>query len=532
MSMIKRNTEESLRISKSTERTLTLDTFGANRLFSSTYTEQIFIFEAIIIYLIAFPTGMRFESFAFNDHGANLTVEYLIRRGYHPGVDFGLNRGLLSLLFAHFWFALFGLKPFSYLLAMPIFDVLIAWGFARFIKRLKLNLAGIAIIFAAAPFAICGVWGDMAHPMEVALLSHALAEHAGGNRGRALVFATAALFALPAMGYIYGLLLLIFSFREWQGSHSLTLKHVGRELAPAAVTGLAFATLLGAFFGIHSVARQMLPITGINNFIIANHGLSSVARSGFLHFPGARITYYIGSIATFWILASLWLLVSGVRSGWALRKLSVRTELEFNYEIVFCIALMHLVFAIVFFDGAWTDAYMLVLGVAATSVWDRGSVTGVWMLVPVAAFGNATLLLSSYRVLRYMDRPAVTANLWAPPEQQREWAHVLKIAKGHKPVLVQVDGAADVLFPEFQGPSNFTLIPGQPTASEILRKARQLSDADMVVIVRFPGRPSADSIALFPTLRDAMAGCKPVWKGVFSTICQKWRNGRTSAGAP
>ena len=480
-----------------------------------------FVAEAIIIYLVSFPSGMTFSQFAFNDFGANLTAEHLIRHGYRPGVDFGLNRGLLSLLLAHAWFTFFGLKPISFLLAMPIFDVLIAWGFARFITRLKLSIAGIAVIFAAAPFAICGVWGDLAHPLDAALLSHALAEHAAGKRGRALALATAALFALPAMGYIYGLLLLIFIFRELKRREQLNFSRVLTTIAPAALTGIALIGILTMAFGLPSVVAQMFPITGMRNFAIQHRGLFTGYDRGFLYSRNIRITYYVGTVVTFWVCATLWLLVSGVRAGLSFWKSTVRTGLEINYEVVFCIAVMHLSFVIGFFDGTWTDAYMLIMAVGATSVWDWSSMTSVWVLVPIAVMGNASMLVTSYRVLVHMDMRPETAGLWAPLDQQREWTHVLQIVRGHRPVLVENDGAADLLFPEFESPTNFSLIPGQVKVSELQRKVQQLSRAEMAVTVNLPGLPSPEPLVLFPQLRNALEGCDLVWKGTFATVYRR-----------
>lgn len=49
-------------------------------------------------------------TFAFNDGGANLTVQYLMSRGLVPSVDFGYHYGLLPLLMGKLWFWLFGLS--------------------------------------------------------------------------------------------------------------------------------------------------------------------------------------------------------------------------------------------------------------------------------------------------------------------------------------------------------------------------------------------------------------------------------------
>ena len=58
----------------------------------------LFSIETIAINVARLPESMRFDRFAFCDHGANLTLQYLIDNGLRPSLDFGYHYGLLPAL--------------------------------------------------------------------------------------------------------------------------------------------------------------------------------------------------------------------------------------------------------------------------------------------------------------------------------------------------------------------------------------------------------------------------------------------------
>ncbi len=67
--------------------------------------------EVILIQAICIPFSLNFDVWAFNDSGANLTVQYLVRNGYRPAIDFGYSYGLLPMLLDRLWFSFVGASP-------------------------------------------------------------------------------------------------------------------------------------------------------------------------------------------------------------------------------------------------------------------------------------------------------------------------------------------------------------------------------------------------------------------------------------
>ncbi len=154
--------------------------------------------EVIVLNIIFLPSTMNFNFWAFYDQGANLVVQYLIRAGYRPAVDFGYPYGLLPLPFGRVWFDTFGATPAACLAAMALCAVLVAWALARIATTAQVGLSGIALFVIALPLAIPLPAPNLAHALEAALLRNALAEQAAARRGRALAFAAAA-FTKPSM---------------------------------------------------------------------------------------------------------------------------------------------------------------------------------------------------------------------------------------------------------------------------------------------------------------------------------------------
>jgi hypothetical protein len=57
----------------------------------------ILIAEAFSLFVIRLAGTLQFDNFAFFDTGSNLTVQYLISRGYRPTFDFIYPYGLLPI---------------------------------------------------------------------------------------------------------------------------------------------------------------------------------------------------------------------------------------------------------------------------------------------------------------------------------------------------------------------------------------------------------------------------------------------------
>src|SRR5271167_154340 len=202
----------------------------------------LFGLETLAINLARLPESMRFDRFAFCDHGANLTLQYLIAQGLRPSLDFGYHYGLLPALIGRIWFGIFGATPRAYQAAMVVADLLCAWAIAKILSQLRIGVVGLALAVITLGYAFQSTYVNFAHATEAVLLSHALAEQARGSRANALALATAAVFAKPSMGWIYGLLLIVLMVGERNRERPL-FRRLLAELAPAFAV---FLLLTGA----------------------------------------------------------------------------------------------------------------------------------------------------------------------------------------------------------------------------------------------------------------------------------------------
>src|SRR5580704_7565873 len=109
--------------------------------------------ETLAISFARLSESMRFDRFAFCDHGANLTLQYLIAQGLRPSIDFGYHYGLLPALVGRIWFGLFGATPWSYQAAMVIAELLCAWAIAKILSQLKVGGVGLALAFITLGYA-------------------------------------------------------------------------------------------------------------------------------------------------------------------------------------------------------------------------------------------------------------------------------------------------------------------------------------------------------------------------------------------
>src|SRR5277367_3893806 len=205
--------------------------------------------EALALFVIQLAGTLQFNNFAFFDTGSNLTVQYLISHGLSPTLDFDYHYGLLPLLFGRVWFSVWGLTPIACVAAVPLIDAFIVWGFVRFAANLKVNLSGVLVILLTASLTIPSSLLNLTHGIEPVFLLHALADQSGGNRRRALAFATGALFVKPSMAYFIGFVLFSFIVADCLRGRERPLTALISETYPAVLVGIAIATILVASFG-------------------------------------------------------------------------------------------------------------------------------------------------------------------------------------------------------------------------------------------------------------------------------------------
>src|SRR5262245_40618185 len=198
---------------------------------------MVIALELTALLLIQLPAVYNFQTFVLYDPGSTLRADSLLAQGLSPTIDFGYSYGMLSLLYGRLLFALGGRTPAIYLVGTWLMEMLIALGLARFAIRRGWASRGLLIV--AAPHAVSPIYLALTHPMEAALLIHAVADLADGRRARALALTSACVFVKPSMAYALGLALLIpLAWRLWResGHKERLFKYLFTTLAPAALT--------------------------------------------------------------------------------------------------------------------------------------------------------------------------------------------------------------------------------------------------------------------------------------------------------
>jgi len=485
----------------------------------------ILVLEAVVLDILALPTRLSFESHLLRDPAETLGLHYLLTHGYRINQDFGYQYGLLNLLVGKCWFALF---PANNLSIQPIFIAISAWltvGLAKFAKSVRAGLPGILLLMVSLPFAIQpeNTWFSL----EGAFLTNALAEQAAGRRGNALALVTASCLVMPRMGYLYGFLLLSIIAMNLYRHRAFTLKRLVEMLLPAAVAGAALILLLSLTFGTYSVASTLLPLRGMETYRQLHFGLFQGSLTSFLYFPGVRLGYYFGTPCMFWLLGTLVLTALGIKAG--VEQLVPRARsfrAAATSEMVSTCAVLHLVFIAGFYGppSSWTYyAYILVAGLVAVTRWSGVCSAVAVALALVAVVGNFSVARNCYRGWRLARPTADTANLWAFSDERREWLSVERLIAGKRATLLVPVCGGELLSTSLEPPVAAFLVPGNSVEREIDRKARQTSEADIVVrpnTLAF-GADADQPLVWWPQLRSAMSRFKLVWSGKYFQVYEK-----------
>jgi len=491
----------------------------------SARTLPIFIFfaiEIVAIDLAKLPDIMAFDRYAFCDTGANLTLQYLTSHGSRPTIDFGYNYGLLPILVGRIWFGIAGLTPLSLQALMTVCDLLIAWAIARIASQIRFGAAGLALTAITLGFAVQATYPSLAHAVEAVLLVSALAHQTRGSRSSALALACAAVFAKPSMGYIYSLVLIAIAFQRRRAC--ATLDHWIRELAPAVVTGVTLILVLGVIYGPVPLARTVIPIEGVSNYRAVNFGFFTPAGREFWAPHGLPWAYYPIDVSGFWMAGTLFLICSAVAATFHLATRANDGEFEpRRNEIIVTCAMLHLAFIALFFGNQWSwiyYSYFLTVGVAAAagvSPIQRRVTIGL-CVIGITAWTDVVFWEKRWWDTRRPD--AVTVGLWASEDERAEWRLVLDSIRGSKAVVLDLKGAAELMYPEFEPPVTLYMDPGLIKPAEIRRKVGQLLEAQFVV-VPVNGIEACRGVPAAPEFEKALKNFEPRMRGKFFDVYQR-----------
>ncbi len=478
----------------------------------------LFGMETLAYAIFRLPTDLGFDANAFGDRGDFLSISYLVAHGSRPALDFGYHWGLLPILLARVWFALFGATPQANETIMVLCAVLVAMGIARMAAALHLGTIAIVLIIVALPFAFPTF--TLTYALEAALLSNALAEQAAQRPSSALALTTAACFVNPSMAYLYGFLLLIGLLwrspkRDDDSDSPINRATIVRTATPALITGIVLILVLCAVYGPLPLAKTILPLAGMAAHRNQASGFFNGVGRDFWYEPHLGLPYYLFSVVGFWTAATLWLIVAGLQAGRRLLSappapdISVATD-----EFILTCAILHVTFVTVFFGSevSWRYyCYILVMGVAAISIRDTQSARVAGVLAVMALLGNVSHFAQIAGQWRITTPSPVTAGMWASSEEVREWEQVQRAIDGHHALLLTAMGCGPVLSAQFEPPFANHFNPGELMPDQLARLMRQIDGAQRIVVVISSG--FGNMLVWWPDIQRALDGHQLLWKG-------------------
>jgi hypothetical protein len=474
--------------------------------------------------LLELPELLNFITYAFGDQGSNLTIAYLASHGYRPVIDFGYTYGLLGVIADVAWSRLVGLTPVGYEAGAFVCQIVAACAIARTARALALKPIQLIFLFVAIGRAVVPtntIYWNFAHPLEAVLICFAVAEQARGARANALALTTAAVFAKPSMGFVYSALLLSLMALDLHRRRTATLTAWFNQLKSAAMVGISLCAILGIAFGVDVLWRTALPISGMAAYRAVNAGFFTGIGSAFWYFPGVNWHYYVGTMISLWVAATVYLVWSAIPAARRVWK-NLGTKSDFTEirrdEIVLSCALLHLAY-VFFFFGSWNYyCDLLIVGAAAASIERRLHRAALCAIIVIAAASWYGLIKSSIYAWRNTSRSPVTANLWSSPQVRDEWSKILALSNGRRTAVVHYAGAVEILFPEFEPPVGTYYQGGLLSPAESQREAARIESADLIVVPTLPDWPGA---AMTPETERAMARFKRTEKGAYFSVYQR-----------
>jgi hypothetical protein len=438
------------------------------------------VFAGLVV--VRWPSIFSFVAFGFRDQGSFVTLESLTEKHLRLGVDVGYTYGLLPVLLQHVFSPLLGrgyrlILGFgvAHLAAMAVFWTLL-W------RRLGMSLEVLTAVVLLSPLAAISVPVPAQALLQLSIVFGLLCLLAG-RLPEALVIALIGWLSVPSLTIVLTVLVCGWMVPAWWGRPqprgiSVLLGWVLPGLAASA--GLVL--LLGFRFGWDSLWSTILPTGGAAVYRAMHFGIFADGWH-YLHPPGARLGYYLGTKVGWWILGTLLLTLVAARAAtqmWSESRVS-----GLGAFVVSCWVL-HVAFILVAFGSGYHTMYydpILVAGVLAglSTVSARPlRMAALASFVALGVLGQTTAFREARRDWTDSHRFPSTGFLYAPASFESEWRPILEAASTQKVLLLSYGNGVREFFPQVTTPNSWFLLPGLLKDREHRELLAQIREADVV----------------------------------------------------
>jgi hypothetical protein len=455
----------------------------------------------ITLEVVHLPENLNFTAFAFGEPGANLNAVYMVRHGMHPGVDFGHVYGLLGILLSDLWFRIAGLTPAAYWAEILAVELAMCAILAEFTVTAELSGLSIVLLFVSFPIFVWVNYFNFAHAIEALCLMAAVTAHLKGRYGFALAAAAAAVLARPALGYVYGFLLLCIVIVKVFRTHSLKLSVLVLPVCTTACLGI----LLAWRFGITSLARTLFPTTGVATYRALGFGFFSGGMAFWLPSP-FRFRFYL-DVPGFWLLAMASLLLLAPLAVLRGRNADAESLRRHKSEVLGAACVVVFVWIFFAFSHQYIGAWILYLWLAVWAVsllpeflHKCGVLLGVLVLIGLNADRHQILGALPQWSTTKVSR--VLPNILSSGNEDRQMEEILAVVHGRKTVVLTPAGAMPLLHDGLGEPLTEFFVPGIVLPGEVLRMRAAVAAADMVFVPTPPWYGSDSAYFSWPDFLD------------------------------
>ncbi len=447
----------------------------------------------ILSFIFFYPRNIN-TGILFWDATAGLKVDYLISKGLIPEVDFRYAYGLLPLIIGHIWYEIFGRTPQAFCGLNLLVDLLRVAVMARIAYLADLKPIGIIFIAICIPFSLLYSNGinNLTHVMEPFFICLALSEQLAGRKQYALVALIFGWFTKPSMSIVYiFFLLLTYLFDLY--TKKISIRDIIYQLRLPFLAFVALIILVSINFGITPILSSLIPLGSAQAYKEAGyHGFFSDTGRNFWGPSGAKITYYLGTLAGLWIFLTILLILFVVYMFFGKIKKTSNERIQRLSETVVTILCLHLSF-LFFFYGAiqsWVSySYLIVVGVSLIASRNIRQLKDLRFFILSFAIVIAMLgykitikgMLLDWHTMRPQES---LAGLWADEAGKKELTDLVDSCKV-KNTLIYAAGSLDLFFPSCHMPASFyPLSDANLNDRDLARINKQFEEAQQVVVRR------------------------------------------------